>query len=104
MALIPHFAYPFKFNAKGESIVVEQDSPGDLTARAANVAVCSEGFREDAPEFGIPPLLFQNVPLDINQVQAQIARWAELNLSVSEHGEALQTAVRIITAEVSSSA
>jgi hypothetical protein len=96
----PHFAFPYNFNAKGQSVVVEQDSPGDLLARAANVAVCPVGFREDNPEYGIPSLLFQTVPLDIHGTQEAIARWAELSLQVSEHAEALRQATRIITAEV----
>ena len=98
--LTPHFAFPYSFDSKGRSTVVEQDSPGDLLARAANVAVCPVGFREDNPEYGIPSLLFQTVPLDTQGTQEAIARWAELSLQVSEHAQALQQATRIITAEV----
>jgi hypothetical protein len=97
----PHFSETFTFNAKGEAVVVEQDSPGDLVARAKNVAVCPIGFREDHPDFGIPETLFQTIPLDTTGVRQAIAKWAELNLSISEHGEALQTAVRQVIMEVS---
>lgn len=100
MALTPHFAYPFAFNAKGQSVVVEQDSEADLRARAANVCVCPEGFRDELPEYGIPPLLFDTIPLPIAEVQAAIAKWAEVDLSVSEHAEGVETAVRKVLAEV----
>ncbi len=93
--MIPHFAYPFKFNSKGRSVVVEQDSEGDLKARAANVCVCPEGFREDLPEFGLPSLLFWNLPLDIATVQSDVERWANLNVTVAEHRKALETALEV---------
>lgn len=96
----PHCSSTFTIAPKGTQ-VVEQDSEGDLLARAKNVAVCPQGYREDNPDFGIPPLLFQSVPLDIASVQADIARWAELDLTVSEHMQGLETAVRTVLAEVS---
>ncbi len=91
----PHFAYPFHFNAKGRSVTVEQDSAGDLVARAANVCVCTEGFREDLPEFGIPELLFKNLPLDVASVAADVSRWANLDASVAEHRKAIETVLEV---------
>jgi hypothetical protein len=82
-------------------VVVEQDSARDLVARAKNVAVCPIGFREDNPEFGVPETLFQTIPLNTTGVRQAIVKWAELNLTISEHGEALQTAVRQVFMEVS---
>lgn len=95
----PHFSYPYAIGRAG-SAVCEQDSPADLVARASNVAVCTIGFREDDPDFGIPELLFKSVPLDGSGVQEAIAQWAELDVSASEHAEALQTATRIIAVTV----
>lgn len=98
-AQTPHYAFPFAFSKKGEAVVVEQDSEGDLLARAANVSVCPQGFREDLPEFGIPPLLFRTVPLPTAEVQAAVARWAEISLSVTEQMEG-QPAYRKVLEEV----
>jgi hypothetical protein len=95
----PHFSSQFTFDAKGRSVVVEQDSEGDLIARAKNVAVCPQGFREDNPDFGIPQLLFRNVPLDVSAVQNEIARWADLSLSVTE-SEGVEAALRKVLVEV----
>lgn len=100
MPLTPHFAYPFAFNSKGQSVTVEQDSEQDCVARAANVCVCTEGFRDELPEYGIPSLLFRTVPLPIGEVQEAVARWAEVDLSVSEHAEGVETAIRKVLAEV----
>jgi hypothetical protein len=97
----PHFAYPFAFNAKGEAIVVEQDGEADWRARAANVAVCPVGFREDLPEYGVPPLLFATIPIDVAGIREAISRWAELDASVEEHAEGLDQTVRAVIAEVS---
>ncbi len=99
--MIPHFQYPFAFNARGQSKVVEQDSPGDLEARAANVCVCPIGFREDQPEYGIPELLFGTIPLDISTVQEEVARWANLDVEVTEHAKALEVATRLLEVGVS---
>ncbi len=95
----PHFSATFEILQKG-SKVVEQNSEGDLLARAKNVAVCPIGFREDVPEFGIPELLFKTVPLRLAEVRTEIARWAELDLSVAEHSEGLETAIRQVLAHV----
>ncbi len=92
---VPHFAYPFAFNSKGRSIVVEQDSEGDLKARAANVCVCPEGFREDLPEFGIEEVLFKNLPLNLAGIQSSVERWGNLDASVVEHRKALETALEV---------
>ena len=97
----PTFKAPFGFNAKGRSEEVEQESPEGLTSRAYNVAVCAVGFREDLPEFGITSPLFRNVPLDLAVIQSQVAQWAELDLAVSEHAQGVETAARIIEAQVS---
>jgi hypothetical protein len=70
--------------------VVEQDSPADLLARAKNVAVCPGGFREDNPDFGIPHLLFRTIPLDVAGTAEAVARWADLDVSASEHAQALE--------------
>ena len=95
----PHNAPTFAIGQKGTA-VVEQGSEGDLLARAKNVCVCPIGFREDNPEFGIPSLLFKTIPLDISSVQTEVERWAEVDLTVSEYAEGLQTAIRNILAEV----
>lgn len=101
MVSTPHWSAHFTFDARGRSVVVEQDSPADIEARAYNVFVCPQGFREDQPEYGIPQLLFQTVPLDLTAVQESVARWASIDVSLSEHAEGLEQSIRAITAEVS---
>ena len=96
----PHFAVTFAFNAKGQSVVVEQDSEQDLIARAKNVLVCEQGFREELPEYGVPSLLFRTVPLPLDAVQADVSRWAEIDVSLIESTPSLELATRQILAQV----
>ena len=97
---IPHFAAQFQLGRHG-SAVVEQDSPGDLQARAFNVLVCPAGFREDEPEFGRPELLFKALPVNTRAIQDALARWAGVDAAVSDSGAFLEPWVRNIIAEVS---
>lgn len=101
MPLVSHLSATFTFNSKGQTLTVEQGSPADLRARAKNVLVCSQGFREDLPEFGIPQVLFRNPPLDLASVQEAVTRWANIDASISEHATALEQATRELTVTVS---
>lgn len=74
MTALPHFAAPFEIGRKGAK-VVEQGTPEQVQASVYNICVCETGFREDAPTFGRPPLLFNPVPLDITQLKSQIERF-----------------------------
>lgn len=99
---LPHFRFPFTITHKGEVEVVEQGTPECEASRVANVCVCEEGYREDEPEFGIPPVPFQTVPLQLAQMEAAIERWvpnAELASNEQAH-DVLEQAVRIVTVEV----
>lgn len=70
-----HFGSPFSFNTKGYVETVEQDSAPDILAATYNLCVCPEGFRDDLPEFGIPQLEFQSIPLPIKALEGAIQGW-----------------------------
>lgn len=101
MILAPHFSPTYTLDARGHSVVVEQGSEADLRARAKNVLLCSKGFREDLPEFGIQSTLFRNPPLNIAAIQTEVQRWANLDASVTEHIVGLEVANREIDVAVS---
>jgi len=101
MTLIPHFAAPFAFSAKGVVNVTEQDSQQEISDCIFNVASCFENFREDLPEFGIPDLTFEQIPLNLEALQAALNRWeprAELTLEETE--ELMNPAARAVSIEV----
>lgn len=69
-----HFSAQFTLR-KGGAVTVEQDTNEDIAACVYRVAVCPEGFREDLPEFGVPELAFQTVPLDLLTYQDSLSHW-----------------------------
>ena len=75
-----HFGSPFKWeinSLKNEATAnnKEQESEGGILANSYNVCVFEEGFREDLPEFGIPSVLFETVPLNLEAIEQAIGRW-----------------------------
>jgi len=56
------------------------------------VCVCTQGTREDNPEFGIPDLTFTGVPVSVAELQTPIERWAETPVTVSEVEQAATAA------------
>lgn len=61
MADAPRFAYPFRLNASGAS-VVEQDSLDDLVATAFFALRTPLGWRDEAPGFGVADPVFSLNP------------------------------------------
>lgn len=97
----PHFAAPFSFNGAGVANVVEQDSVEEVAACVYNVVVCIEGQRIDEPDFGIPDPMFANAPVDITAIEDAIAQWEpRADLSLSEHGDAINAALRTVQIDV----
>jgi hypothetical protein len=89
----PAFAAPFSLTAAinpetGLSVgadEVEQGSEADVEAQVYNVLVCPQGFRIEAPNFGIPQLQFSNAPLPIADVLAAVQRYVpDASLSIVE--------------------
>ena len=98
---LPHFDAPFELMRTGVK-VVEQGSPEEIAACIFNICVCEEGFREDRPEFGIPPLLFQTLPLNTEALKVQINRFEpRATLTVTAEAEAMTAAQQKITVEAS---
>ena len=97
-----HLNSPFSFNAKGESVTVEEESPACILAGVYNIVVCPEGFREDEPEFGIPPLEFSTVPVHVRALQEAVKRWEpEATLTVTEKAvEASRQQERVLNIEI----
>jgi phage baseplate assembly protein W len=94
------FAAPFKFDSVGEAETIVQGTQADILASVLNICECPEGFRDDLPEFGIPQLEFQTVPLQLQALEEAVVRWEpEATLTIIEH--ALEEAgTRQITMEV----
>jgi hypothetical protein len=67
MADLPHMAWPFRLGA-----VVEQDSAEELRGSAAVIACTPRGLRNDNPGFGVTSPLFEQRPIDVDRMAAEI--------------------------------
>jgi phage baseplate assembly protein W len=70
MAEIPHFTFPFNFDAYNE-----QDSIEDVTACVAAILSCPVGFRAEEPQFGIGDQAFRQNGADLSELRAAVTRW-----------------------------
>jgi|SRR5580704_10868691 hypothetical protein len=94
-------ASPFTFDAKGEAAIVTQGTPPSRLSGAYNVCVCPEGFRDDLPEFGIPQMEFQTIPLGLKQLEEAILRWEpEASPELVESALEASQSSRLISIEV----
>ena len=90
------------FSLKPHLKTVVQGTSECTAARVYHIAVCPEGFREDLPQFGVPELAFQRVPLGLAAFEAAIRQWEpEATLTSSEDEEAMSTGLRRVGLEVS---
>lgn len=71
---VPHFAFPFQFNADAGAAVLEQDSYGEILACVAAITFCQIGSCPELPTFGIPDPTFSD-PIDGQAVAAALAYW-----------------------------
>lgn len=54
---------------------MEQDSPEHVMSCENVILRCPTGFRLARPEFGIPEILFRNVPLDFGELETALRRF-----------------------------
>jgi hypothetical protein len=97
------FLAPFAFSSTGSVRTVAQDSPEAILSNTLNVCECPENFRDDLPEFGVPELTWQNVPLQLKPLVEAVKRWEpEAELDVVEKAAAVtEQGARVLTVEVS---
>lgn len=101
---IPHFAHPVRFETRPDGTVglaaVEQGSLDDQRSCVARVASFPIGTRDELPEFGITPLVFQRGDLRIDVFRAQIERWVDVDLGVQELADAAALSIRTVRAAI----
>ena len=97
---VPHLAYPFTMTGAG-AVAVEQDSLEEIAMCVEAICDCTQGQRDDDPQFGIPALLFGIAPLDITAIeQAERAREPRGQLTFTEQGAPGQPSTRQVTIDV----
>jgi hypothetical protein len=98
---LPHFAFPFRRDAKGRVAVVEQETVEHYSAQANVVIRCPTGFRNERPEFGWPHPEFQTVPLDLGPLEFALRKFVPRStVRAEEYADAADAAVRNVSLKV----
>jgi phage baseplate assembly protein W len=99
-AEVPHFAYPFRFDAAG-AVTTEQDSGDEIMDCARVVLLCPRGYRAELPDFGIPDQTFRNEP-DVQAIESALAEWEPRAIAhVTANRDATDELVSNVTARLS---
>jgi hypothetical protein len=101
MTDVPHFDLPFQLGPAGAP-VVEQDSIDDIANCVTAVVSTHIGWRELAPEFGVPDYTFRKTPIGADD----IANWVSNQepralLIIDEHSDQTDTLINYINHGVS---
>jgi hypothetical protein len=89
---VPQCAAPFTIGPGGVE-TVEQGSLQNQQDNIYNIAVCPQGFRDDLPEFGIPSLVWQTLPLDLGALEESLHRYEPAaDLTLEQHRTAIAEA------------
>ena len=95
-----HLSSPLTFNNHGVAKTLVQGSPAEISNCVLDITLCFIGFREDLPEFGVPDLLFTQVPVDVEELQRAIARWEPRAQLTTGETEELVSSARRVSIEV----
>ena len=74
MTETPHFDRPFRLSGTRVA-VVEQDSDEELVNCVWAIASTEVGSRDEAPEFGVPDLPFQETGFIDDALVASVQQW-----------------------------
>ena len=74
MTAIPHFSYPFRFGGP-QAAVTEQDSLEEIADCCATILLCPLGYRDELPEFGLPPQTFATPEPNRVEMRAALDTW-----------------------------
>jgi phage baseplate assembly protein W len=75
----PHFCYPFQFGSGTDkhALVNQQDSEDDIMACVIAIIKTQRGWRDDLPDFGVPPQVFAEQPLRVEDVRSALNEWED---------------------------
>jgi hypothetical protein len=97
----PHFNSLFALGANGRVLCNEQNSPDDVTAACLNLLLCPQGAKLGDPTFGVPPLLFQTIPLDTSGItQALATQEPRATTNITSVNNAFNAAIQQMTVQV----
>jgi hypothetical protein len=71
---VPHMAFPFRFDANGHAVVLEQDTEEEVGNCVELILGCEVGSLIDQPDFGITDPTFSVTP-NLQHLEHQITSW-----------------------------
>lgn len=97
----PQFVAPFALDSSGVPIVCQQDSPADVASCVYNVVVCPPHAKLGDPNFGVPELLFQTIPLNTNAMMQAISKQEpRASLAIDAVNDAISAAIQNVSIRV----
>lgn len=72
---IPHFALPFRRDARGRCVVHEQDDDAEIVDCVEVLLSTERGSRIDTPDYGLIDQVFRQGGVDLSAVSGAISRW-----------------------------
>lgn len=100
MTEIPHFRTPFQFIA-GVPAEVEQDSIDERAQCVETVLLTEPGTRLENADFGTPPMVLTEAPLDVELIANAVHRWEpRVNALITETGDTWDELVRHVSVRV----
>jgi phage baseplate assembly protein W len=85
---VPHIAWPIRVNGVAYA-TCQQDSTDELAANVATLVCFERGSRVEAPDFGITDPTFAVMPIDVTEIEQQIADYeprARLDIELTDDG------------------
>ena len=100
MADVPHLSLPLRMT--GDHLaVVDQDTVDELANNVRAIVSFVRGERPEDPGFGIEPILFGTVPLNLSDIEATIAVYEpRATVNVSENFDVTDPTADRVSIEV----
>lgn len=91
----PQFDVPFRLGPDGQPVYVEQDSLNGVASSVETLLRTPLGLLEEEPDYGIMDPIFEEGPVDVDELQAAISQWEDrVDASLEEDPELINTLVR----------
>lgn len=98
---VPHLSLPLRLIGQGLA-TVDQDTVEELANNVRAIVSFGRGERLDDESFGIEPIVFGSVPLNLNDIEATIATYEpRATVSVTENFDVSDPTADRVSIEVS---
>src|SRR5688572_10071540 len=101
--MIPHFAIPFRVDASGSAVVVDQDSFEEIAQCVGVLFSTTKGQRIELPDYGVPDQVFtEQSSVDTSELAGVVNQW-EPRATALVHSEVIDETLRHLLVELETS-